>query len=196
MAWCSSSPSGVVHRWPGWMIACGAVAGSSAKVYGSGPRRMATSPGLHRVGGPPSGTYQASPRTTATRHSGARSSMRTDHGGSITVRRANAPWARGPASIPPGASMAAIVDARTCIRAPGPWTVSPAPAFTGPMIDGYPRTLTVIAALGAALSAGVFFAFSTFVMQALRRLPDEQGLAAMQAINKAAPTPLFMLALF
>jgi len=70
------------------------------------------------------------------------------------------------------------------------------PAFTEPMIDGYPRTLTVIAAVGAALSAGVFFAFSTFVMQALRRLPDEQGLAAMQAINKAAPTPLFMLALF
>jgi uncharacterized membrane protein len=69
-------------------------------------------------------------------------------------------------------------------------------AFTGAMIDGYPRTLTVIAALGAALSAGVFFAFSTFVMQALRRLPDDEGLAAMRAINKAAPTPLFMLALF
>jgi uncharacterized membrane protein len=64
------------------------------------------------------------------------------------------------------------------------------------MIDGYPRALTLIAAIGAGLGAGVFFAFSTFVMTALRRLPDRQGLAAMQAINKAAPSPLFMTALF
>ena len=28
----SSSPSGVVQRWPGWITACGAVAGSSAIV--------------------------------------------------------------------------------------------------------------------------------------------------------------------
>ena len=64
------------------------------------------------------------------------------------------------------------------------------------MIDGYPRTLTVIAAVGAAISGGVFFAFSTFVMQALGRLPDEEAVDAMQEINKAAPTPLFMLSLF
>ena len=64
------------------------------------------------------------------------------------------------------------------------------------MIDGYPKTLTVIAAVGAAISAGVFFAFSTFVMQALGRLPDEEAVSAMKEINKAAPTPLFMLALF
>ncbi len=64
------------------------------------------------------------------------------------------------------------------------------------MIDGHPRALTVVAAVGAALVGGVFFAFSTFVMQALRRLPESQGLAAMQAVNVAAPTPLFMAALF
>jgi uncharacterized membrane protein len=40
------------------------------------------------------------------------------------------------------------------------------------MISGYPRTLTLIAAVGAGLSGGVFFAFSTFVMKALGRLPD------------------------
>jgi uncharacterized membrane protein len=64
------------------------------------------------------------------------------------------------------------------------------------MIDGYPKTLTVMAAVGAAISAGVFFAFSTFVMQALGRLPDDEAVDAMKEINKAAPTPLFMLALF
>jgi uncharacterized membrane protein len=64
------------------------------------------------------------------------------------------------------------------------------------MSAGLPRVLTVVAAVGAGLSAGVFLAFSTFVMRALGRLPAAQGLSAMQAINRAAPTPLFMLALF
>lgn len=56
--------------------------------------------------------------------------------------------------------------------------------------------LSIAAAVGSGLSAGVFFAFSTFVMPALGRLPPAQGMAAMQAINVAAITPLFMLALF
>jgi uncharacterized membrane protein len=64
------------------------------------------------------------------------------------------------------------------------------------MIDGYLRILTIIAAVGAGVSGGVFFAFSTFVMKALGRLPAAQGISAMHAINKAAPAPLFMLALF
>lgn len=38
-------------------------------------------------------------------------------------------------------------------------------------------------ALGAGLIAGVFFAFSSFVMPALSRLPRLQGLVAMQSIN-------------
>jgi len=68
--------------------------------------------------------------------------------------------------------------------------------FNGDMINGYPRALTLVAAIGAGLAAGVFFAFSTIVMKALRRLPAPQGMRAMQAINKAAPAPLFMTALF
>jgi uncharacterized membrane protein len=64
------------------------------------------------------------------------------------------------------------------------------------MIDSYPRVLTLVASIGAGLVAGVFFAFSTFIMRALRELPDAQGISAMQAINRAAPTPLFMTALF
>lgn len=40
-----------------------------------------------------------------------------------------------------------------------------------------------LAALGAALVAGVFFAFSSFVMPALQRLPADDAMAAMKAIN-------------
>ena len=60
----------------------------------------------------------------------------------------------------------------------------------------YLFALTLLAALGCAMMAGVFFAFSTFVMKALARLPAERGVAAMQAINVAAVTFAFMAALF
>ncbi|MDY0884823.1 DUF1772 domain-containing protein [Dongia soli] len=51
-------------------------------------------------------------------------------------------------------------------------------------------------ALGCGLVAGVFFAFSTFVMPALARLRPAQGIAAMQSINLLAVTPWFMSLLF
>jgi uncharacterized membrane protein len=56
--------------------------------------------------------------------------------------------------------------------------------------------LVIAAAVGSGLVGGVFFAFSTFVMPALGRLPAAQGTAAMQSINVMAPTPVFMTALF
>lgn len=56
--------------------------------------------------------------------------------------------------------------------------------------------LALAASLGAGLMAGLFFAFSTFVMQALSRLPPEQGMVAMQKINAAVTTPLFGLTFF
>ncbi|MBW4690133.1 MAG: DUF1772 domain-containing protein [Lyngbya sp. HA4199-MV5] len=56
--------------------------------------------------------------------------------------------------------------------------------------------LKLLAVLGCGLAAGVFFAFSTFVMNALSRLQPAQGIAAMQAINITAINPLFMLILF
>ena len=49
-----------------------------------------------------------------------------------------------------------------------------------------------LAALGCGLMAGVFLAFSSFVMSALARLPAPQGIAAMQSINIRAVTPVFM----
>src|SRR5688572_3218433 len=63
-------------------------------------------------------------------------------------------------------------------------------------MDGYLFALTLVAVLGCGLAAGVFFAFSSFVMKALGRLPAAQGIAAMQAINVAAVSFAFMLALF
>ena len=39
------------------------------------------------------------------------------------------------------------------------------------------------ALLGSALVGGIFFAFSSFVMKALGRLPSAEGIAAMQSIN-------------
>ncbi len=46
--------------------------------------------------------------------------------------------------------------------------------------------LTLAIALGSATVGGAFFAFSTFAMQGLRRLPPAQGAAAMQEINVMA----------
>jgi len=41
----------------------------------------------------------------------------------------------------------------------------------------------VIALLGSALIGGIFFAFSSFIMKALARVPSTEGIAAMQSIN-------------
>ena len=43
--------------------------------------------------------------------------------------------------------------------------------------------VVLLAALGCGLMAGVFLAFSTFVMKALARLAPAEGIAAMQVIN-------------
>jgi len=41
----------------------------------------------------------------------------------------------------------------------------------------------VLALIGSALIGGVFFAFSSFIMKALARVPSAEGIAAMQSIN-------------
>lgn len=56
--------------------------------------------------------------------------------------------------------------------------------------------LTLAAALGAALVAGIFFAFSAFIMAALGRLPPEGGIAAMQSINVVVLNPVFFFVFF
>jgi uncharacterized membrane protein len=63
-------------------------------------------------------------------------------------------------------------------------------------MSGILAAAMLVTALGCGLVAGVFFAFSTFVMPALKRLTPERGIAAMQSINERAVTPVFMTALF
>jgi uncharacterized membrane protein len=54
--------------------------------------------------------------------------------------------------------------------------------------------LKLVAALGCGLIAGVFFAFSTFVMKALAQRPPAEGIATMQSINITVINPWFMTA--
>lgn len=60
------------------------------------------------------------------------------------------------------------------------------------MTDRYMTGLILLSALGCGLIAGVFFAFSSFVMTALGRLPPNQGISAMQSINIAVINPVFL----
>ncbi|NJL38595.1 MAG: DUF1772 domain-containing protein [Leptolyngbyaceae cyanobacterium RM2_2_4] len=50
--------------------------------------------------------------------------------------------------------------------------------------------------LGCGLVAGIFFAFSTFVMKALAHLQPAQGITAMQSINITVINPWFLVAFF
>jgi uncharacterized membrane protein len=50
----------------------------------------------------------------------------------------------------------------------------------------------ILAVLGCGLIAGVFFAFSTFVMKALGERPAAEGIGAMQSINIVVINPWFM----
>ena len=52
--------------------------------------------------------------------------------------------------------------------------------------------LVVLVLLGSAVIGGVFFAFSSFVMKALGRVPSAEGIAAMQSINVVVLNPSFL----
>jgi uncharacterized membrane protein len=62
-------------------------------------------------------------------------------------------------------------------------------------MNGWISNLTLVATLGTGIVAGIFFAFSNFVMKGLEGLPEGQGAAAMRSINVTVLNPLF-LALF
>ncbi|MGH6735202.1 MAG: DUF1772 domain-containing protein [Methyloceanibacter sp.] len=56
--------------------------------------------------------------------------------------------------------------------------------------------VTMLTALGTALLAGNFFAFSAFLMKALSGLSAERGITAMQAITASIRSPLFLVVFF
>lgn len=57
-------------------------------------------------------------------------------------------------------------------------------------------TLTIAAALGSGMTAGLLFIFSVAVMPALARLQPASGIAAMQSINEVIQNPVFFLVFF
>ena len=57
-------------------------------------------------------------------------------------------------------------------------------------------SLLLGAAITSALSAGIFFAFSTFVMKALAQQVPSGGISAMQSINITVINPWFVAVFF
>ena len=57
-------------------------------------------------------------------------------------------------------------------------------------------SLLLGAAITSALSAGIFFAFSTFVMKALAQQVPSGGISAMQSINITVINPWFLAVFF
>lgn len=59
--------------------------------------------------------------------------------------------------------------------------------------DGPYPMLALLGAVTTGVMAGVFCGFSVLVMRGLAKLPAAQGVAAMNAINASAMTPVFMV---
>lgn len=60
-------------------------------------------------------------------------------------------------------------------------------------MNGIVVPLTAATLVGSGMMAGLYSVFSVMVMRGLGRLPGSRGIAAMQAINRAVPSPLFGL---
>ncbi|HLJ88976.1 MAG TPA: anthrone oxygenase family protein [Candidatus Angelobacter sp.] len=60
------------------------------------------------------------------------------------------------------------------------------------MLKSLHSVLIFAAAIGCGIVGGIFYAFSSFVMTALAKLPAGQGVAAMNSISVAVLNPSFM----
>ena len=60
------------------------------------------------------------------------------------------------------------------------------------MRETFVTILLWFGAIGCGLLAGLYFAFSTFIMSALRRIEQAQGVSAMNSINSTILQSLFM----
>ena len=56
--------------------------------------------------------------------------------------------------------------------------------------------ILIAACVGSGMMAGLFSAFSSFMMKALSSLSDPSGINAMQAINRSIVRPSFLLIFF
>ncbi|MBC8073490.1 MAG: DUF1772 domain-containing protein [Deltaproteobacteria bacterium] len=64
--------------------------------------------------------------------------------------------------------------------------------MTVSVLDRFVGTAIFATAIGAGLAAGSFFVFSSMVMPGLARLAPAHGVAAMQALNVAAISRVFL----
>ena len=60
------------------------------------------------------------------------------------------------------------------------------------MLQSLTTALLWFSAIGCGVSAGLYFAFSTFIMTAFGRIEQKCGIAAMCAINQTILRSLFM----
>ena len=60
------------------------------------------------------------------------------------------------------------------------------------IVQNFRLSLILLTAVSSALTAGIFFTFSTFVMQALGQQPPASAIATMQSINITVINPWFM----
>ncbi|WP_225743265.1 DUF1772 domain-containing protein [Marinilactibacillus sp. Marseille-P9653] len=60
-------------------------------------------------------------------------------------------------------------------------------------MDDIVNSLLFFSLIGSGLVAGMFFAFSNFIMKAFSKVSHSNGLASMQEINKAVLNPWFFL---
>ena len=63
-------------------------------------------------------------------------------------------------------------------------------------MERYQPVLVWTSGVGALIVAGVFFAFSNFIMKGLGQIPPDEGMRAMNAINVTVVNPVFMAILF
>ena len=64
------------------------------------------------------------------------------------------------------------------------------------MMANLNSSLTLTAAIGSGVMAGVFFTFSVFVMQALEQIPVAHAVSVMQSINTTIVRSLFIVVFF
>lgn len=60
-------------------------------------------------------------------------------------------------------------------------------------MDDLVNSLLFFSLIGSGLVAGMFFAFSNFIMKAFSKVSHSNGMAAMQEINKTVLNPWFFL---
>jgi len=90
--------------------------------------------------------------------------------------------------------MALMVGAGRCRKSPLRRTV--AARRSSRVFEPLLPAVLLLASVGSALVAGIFFAFSSFLMSALARIPANAGLSAMQEINLTVLNPWFLSVFF